>query len=518
MDKPAGLNTHSPDPFASEGLFDWLRNREPRWAGLSIVHRLDKETSGLIVFGKTTAANRSLTAQFTDHTVQKSYVLLTRSPVSFQRLEVKTALVRAGEKYHAREPFAGAEIAQTTFRVLSSSADSVTVIAEPLTGKTHQIRVQASARGFPILGDRLYGGAPWPRLCLHARQLAFKHPATGEMLNFGAPEKFARAAAMERRRALIPAAETDSCRLRNGAADGQPDWYVDRFGDFLLAQSIVRPDAAELERLGLLMEEAGARGVYHKSLRRGVSKFSAVEASPQWVMGARCPEDFLIRENGLRFQVRFQEGYSVGLFLDQRDNRRRLITGYINPEFFVRGGEKPSLAGSTVLNTFAYTCAFSVCAASAGARVTSLDLSRKYLDWGRRNFTANGLDLHEHEFICGDVFAWLRRLGKKQRIFDVVLLDPPTFSQSKESGTFRVEKDYGKLILAATPLVSPGGILFCSTNAAKVAPAEFMAEVRTAIAEGGRRVLQEHFSPAPPDFPTSREEPAYLKTLWFRLQ
>src|ERR1041384_479555 len=73
--KPPGLNTHSPAPWAGEGLYEWLKNREPRWANLAIIHRLDKETSGLIVFGKTSAANRSLTAQFSEHSVRKKYSL-----------------------------------------------------------------------------------------------------------------------------------------------------------------------------------------------------------------------------------------------------------------------------------------------------------------------------------------------------------------------------------------------------------------------------------------------------------
>jgi 23S rRNA-/tRNA-specific pseudouridylate synthase len=75
INKPAGLNTHSPAPYAGEGLYDWLRHREPRWADLSIVQRLDKETSGVIVFGKTPLANRSLTDQFTRRTLHKRYLL-----------------------------------------------------------------------------------------------------------------------------------------------------------------------------------------------------------------------------------------------------------------------------------------------------------------------------------------------------------------------------------------------------------------------------------------------------------
>src|ERR1041384_4397981 len=77
IDKPAGWNTHAPSPFAGEGVYDWLRNREPRWSKLAIIHRLDKETSGVMVFGKTSLANKSLTEQFASRTVRKKYLLLT---------------------------------------------------------------------------------------------------------------------------------------------------------------------------------------------------------------------------------------------------------------------------------------------------------------------------------------------------------------------------------------------------------------------------------------------------------
>src|SRR3979409_661213 len=81
VNKPAGLNTHAPSPFAGEGIYDWLKHREPRWADLAPLHRLDKETSGVMVFGKTALANRSLTEQFTRREVRKKYLLLTDRPV-----------------------------------------------------------------------------------------------------------------------------------------------------------------------------------------------------------------------------------------------------------------------------------------------------------------------------------------------------------------------------------------------------------------------------------------------------
>jgi 23S rRNA (cytosine1962-C5)-methyltransferase len=169
------------------------------------------------------------------------------------------------------------------------------------------------------------------------------------------------------------------------------------------------------------------------------------------------------------------------------------------------------------LNVFSYTCGFSVCAARAGARTTSLDLSKKYLEWGKRNFALNGLDSAAHDFIYGDAFDWLRRLAKKGRAFDIVVLDPPTFSQSKENGTFRVEKNFGDLVTAALPLLKPGGVLLASTNAADWPPEKFMAEVESALHAAKRKIVSQHYVPQPPDFPINRAEPAYLKTVWLRM-
>ena len=223
----------------------------------------------------------------------------------------------------------------------------------------------------------------------------------------------------------------------------------------------------------------------------------------------------MIRENGIPFELSFNEGYSVGLFLDQRENRRRLLTGHIAAGFplFTEG----SVGVPAVLNTFAYTCGFSVCAAKAGARTTSLDLSRKYLEWGKRNFARNQISTAAHDFIFGDVFEWLGRLRKKNRIFDVVLFDPPTFSRSKRFGAFRAEKDFGQLVKAALPLVKQGGVLFASSNAAEWPPEQFLASIEAAISAAKRKVLQKFYVPQPPDFPISRSEPGYLKTVWLQI-
>ena len=543
VNKPAGWNTHAPSPFAGEGIYEWLKNREPKWANLAIIHRLDKETSGILVFGKSPVANRSLTNQFAKRFVHKKYFLLTDREISFQEFVAKSLLTRAGEKYCSAPT---GEQAVTRFRRAQSAAGvspagarisdcrrdagSTLIEAEPLTGRTHQIRVHAAENGFPIVGDSLYGGTSAARVCLHAAEISFEHPATGKKVSFTAPPDFSADARLALRTSLIDSSQTNAFRLVHGAADGWPGFYVDLLGEFLLAQSEKVLSDEEKAFLGKLMKKFSARGVYHKFLRRKIQRASPEETSPQLVLGEKAPDEILIRENGIQFALRFDEGYSVGIFLDQRENRRRLLTNYIAPEFVLNpvaavcdrriispGGHRAPLQNLEVLNTFAYTCAFSLWAAQAGAQVTSLDLSKKYLDWGQRNFSLNSLDPAKHDFIFGDAFDWFKRLAKRKRQFDVILLDPPTFSRSKEHGVFQVEKNYGELVFSALPLLKSNGLLFASTNAADLKPERFLEQIHAAVAKGGRKILQEKFFPQPPDFPIHREEPAYLKTVWLRV-
>lgn len=525
VNKPAGWNTHAPSPYAGEGIYDWLKHREPRWASLAIIHRLDKETSGLLVFGKTPLANRALTEQFAGRAVTKKYILLTEHSPKQRAFSAKSKIIRAGERYVSG---AHGEPAETHFEIRNPKSeirDAATslhfacceVVAEPLTGRTHQIRVHAAEHGFPILGDTLYGGTTFPRVCLHAAELQFRHPATGESLTFTAPADFATDARLALRTAIIAPTETDSFRRIHGASDGWPGCFVEQLGEFILSQAEVPlPDAL---RAQLTVRPAPRTPrLYHKTLTRHVRRTTTTETSPQLIAGVAAPERFVIRENGVQFELSFAEGYSVGLFLDQRDNRRRFLTGYIAADFQLPIFNLQIGNGNfEILNAFAYTCGFSVCAALGGARTTSLDLSKKYLEWGKRNFALNGLDPAQHDFIYGDTFDWLRRLAKKGRAFDAIVLDPPTFSQSKESGVFRAEKDYGKLVSAALQVLKHGGVLLASTNAAELLPEKFLDQTHAAARSAGRRITQQHYVPQPPDFPISRAEPAYLKTAWLRL-
>ena len=462
-----------------------------------------------MVFAKTVEANRSLTQQFEERRIRKTYVFLADGPVPRAEFTVKSTLVRAGEKYLSRPSHAGGVEAETHFRISRQHGAGTLVEAEPLTGRTHQIRVHAANSKMPICGDRLYGGSRALRLCLHAQRLQFAHPASNQPLVFEAPIDFDIDPRRELRARLIDA-ETDAHRIVHGASDGWPGWYVDKLGEFVLSQSEFEATQEQIQ----FLKGISARGIYHKMLNRNVRKTQAADTSPGLLFGEPAPERFTIIENNVRYELSFAEGYSVGLFLDQRDNRRRLLNGYAGPQFTLFEG---SLRNREVLNAFAYTCGFSVCAAQAGAHVSSLDLSKKYLEWGRRNFALNGLDHAQHDFIYGDAFDWMRRLHKKGRHFDLIILDPPTFSQSKEHGTFSARKNYEELVKHALPILNDNGILFASTNAADWPAEKFLATLRAAITSARRRILNEHYVPQPPDFPVSRNEPAYLKTVWMRV-
>jgi 23S rRNA (cytosine1962-C5)-methyltransferase len=155
-----------------------------------------------------------------------------------------------------------------------------------------------------------------------------------------------------------------------------------------------------------------------------------------------------VAERHLKFGIDFGAGFSVGLFPDQRENRT-----------YVRW-----VAPKRLLNCFAYTCSFSVSAAYVGATTLNIDLSKKSLARGRENFALNGLPAIGHRFITDDVVEVLPRLARKGEKFDVIILDPPTFSRSPGGRTFHVDNDFEKLLVDALELTERDSRILLSTN------------------------------------------------------
>jgi 23S rRNA pseudouridine1911/1915/1917 synthase len=172
-------------------LWDYLAAQRPR-ARPFIVHRLDRETSGLLVFAKSEATKRNLQAQFEARTVERVYVALVRGKVRREAGTLESRLVE--DKSLRVHPTSGPEgkTAITSYRVIGHGQDTTLLELSLGTGRRRQIRVQLAAIGHPIVGDREHGGpsGPFRRLCLHAKRLGFIHPTTGKPMRFDstAPE------------------------------------------------------------------------------------------------------------------------------------------------------------------------------------------------------------------------------------------------------------------------------------------------------------------------------------------
>jgi 23S rRNA (cytosine1962-C5)-methyltransferase len=169
--------------------------------------------------------------------------------------------------------------------------------------------------------------------------------------------------------------------------------------------------------------------------------------------------------------------------------------------------------GKRVLNLFSYTGAFSVAAAAAGAtQVTSVDASPGYTDWAKNNFTANSCNPKQHEFIVGDCLAVLGKLAQSGKSFDVILMDPPSFSTTAKS-RFTTRGGTSDLVAAALPLLTDNGLLIASSNHQKVDVADYLKELRRGAlqARNDLRVISLLGQPEDFPYPVTFPEGRYLK-------
>jgi len=234
---------------------------------------------------------------------------------------------------------------------------------------------------------------------------------------------------------------TNAHRVAN-AKDG----WLDRYGDWIL-WSGAKPPRAETLRDELSARYGFApRGYLARELVRKAS-----DQKPAALIAGEEPGEIIVQENGLSYLVEPAGGYSTGLFLDQRLNRQWVTT----------------LGAKRMLNLFAYTCSFTVCAASSGAETCSVDASKRVLGTGRRNLESNGIDPAEgHRFLADDAMKVVPRFLKRGETFDLIVLDPPTFGRA-DGRVFRIEKDLPVLVRDCFELLEPGGSLLVSCNYAE---------------------------------------------------
>ncbi len=293
----------------------------------------------------------------------------------------------------------------------------------------------------------------------------------------------------ERYVAQLTADKTNAFRFLDADDDGIPGLVIECFDQvavFQVHQGKWHHSEAELEIAAKwCADHLGIKQVYLKSFvsDRTSAVASAEVLSPKPFWGsAPCAEVVSILENGLVFGIRPYAGLSVGLFLDQRDNRRQM-TADLNSE-------------DTVLNLFSYTCGFSVYAASRGASTTSVDVSAKVLNWGKENFLANGISLEGHRFFSADARYFLRAALKRQENYSRIFLDPPSFARGKKGEPFSVKRDLGSLLKACAAVLSPKGTIFVSTNYAQWEQGDLEGEIKKAL--GSVQYLS--VPPVPKDF------------------
>ena len=265
---------------------------------------------------------------------------------------------------------------------------------------------------------------------------------------------------------------------RYAEAEGTAVWlYVQEYA----APKTIEPEAVQRRRNEALAALPGATGVpvefIHLRQRRRTARGDQYEK-----LGESA--DFkVVEEGGLRFWVNFSDYLDTGLFLDHRLTRQRLRAG---------------AAGARFLNLFAYTGSATVYAAAGRARATTtIDMSATYLDWARNNLSLNGFSGPGHEFIQDDCIAWLEMAVAERRVYDLIFLDPPTFSNSKRmDDILDVQRDHAALIDRCMALLAPGGRLVFSTNAQKFKLDGMLGE-RYKVADISRATLPEDFKRNP---------------------
>ena len=296
--------------------------------------------------------------------------------------------------------------------------------------------------------------------------------------------------------------ETNAYRLVNGEGDGLPGLTVDRYADYLMVQVYCAGWRKHLKLVTQALEELLApAGIYEKTRPQNTRELEAESDTKKYgrlLAGRPAPEPLLVLENGLSYQVSLERGLNTGLFLDQRKNRRDLSR---------------RLQGKRFLNLFSYTGAFSVAAAAAGASlVTSVDASPGYMELARANFSLNRINPKRHEFLVGDCLAQLDELARQNKVYDVILMDPPSFSTTSKS-RFTTRGGTSDLVAAALKLLKSGGLLITSSNHQKVDLADYLKELRRGALQAGHSLQVIALSGQPEDFPypVTFPEGRYLK-------
>jgi 23S rRNA (cytosine1962-C5)-methyltransferase len=254
--------------------------------------------------------------------------------------------------------------------------------------------------------------------------------------------------AFELRKKFINQTDTNAYRLVHSYGDALPEITIDIYDKNILVQYFKPCENTTKDEMYEILNEFFTPENITEKIR-----LKDADIKTHNISGSEAPRRFCVTENNIKFNVSFQAGGSTGLFLDQRDNRKKI---------------KTIAKGAEVLNCFCYTSSFSIYAGLGGAvKTVNIDLSRKAIEWSKENILLNNLDINKHDFIVGDVWDMLKLFKKKGRFFDLIIMDPPSFSTSKKRA-LSVEQDIPELVGSGLEILRPDGIFAFSTNIAKM--------------------------------------------------
>lgn len=420
---------------------------------LYIVHRLDKQTSGVVIIAKSKDSAANLSELFEKKLVKKTYYFLTDVHNLQTAFTVKTHIEK--KQNHFVNVEGVPPNSETEFEYVKQVGPNYLWKAFPLSGKSHQIRLHATFSRIPILGDTEHQGKKWFRLALHAQQLQFLKDAKKIAIQAELPPSFSLLENNETallfhdsffNKKQLFSFEKDECyRLIDNESSllkcdvlGSKIWVYDYSLTGLPVEDLAKLEAfAAKENKSLLVRHMLDRGQGVGGLEKATLKSAESEAA--WTA----------KEELTSYNFRTDSGFSAGLFLDQRENRRWLSQYAQN---------------KMVLNLFCYTAGFSVCAAQSKAlQVTSVDVSKKFLEWSKENFKLNGLSSEQHEFFAQDVLLFLNGSIKRNRKWDLIVCDPPSFGRSKDS-VWKIEKNIGELADLLWQCLQPNGKILFTSN------------------------------------------------------
>ena len=291
---------------------------------------------------------------------------------------------------------------------------------------------------------------------------------------------------------------TENCRLVFGEADFLPALIIDKFNDYFVVQTLsLGMDNWKQAIVNALNRIFKPKGIFERN-DVPVRELEGL-TQQKGFLSAPFDTNLLITENGLQFWVDVENGQKTGYFLDQRDNRRAI-------QHIVKDAD--------VLGAFTYTGTFEIHAAHYGAKsVLGLDISENAVAQANKNAALNNVD-HKCKFQAVNAFDVLKLWGKEGRQYDVVMLDPPAFTKSREN-IQKALTGYKEINLRGMKMIRPGGFLVTSSCTNLVSPDLFLETIYNAAKDARRKLRQVTFSAQASDHPIiwGIENTNYLKFL-----